>query len=147
MQENKPLTTFEVKELVYYWFKKLTDHEPIEEMLQMLNTKKLEMSFPDTAIRSEEDFRSWYKTVTNLFFDQVHELKMLDIVINGDKADVKLVVNWQARTWEPPAGYSKWEGVYAHQTWLIEKNSNTGKPVISTYIVDKFEPMAGPLKI
>ena len=72
---------------------------------------------------------------------------MVDIVIDGDKADVKLVVNWQARTWDPPAGYSGWEGVYAHQTWLVERNGDTGKAAISRYSVDRFEPMEGPLQI
>ena len=51
MPEDNLLTTFEVKELLYDWFKKLTDHQPVEEMLQMLNTDKLEMSFPDTSIK------------------------------------------------------------------------------------------------
>ena len=62
-------------------------------------------------------------------------------------AEVKLVVNWQARIWEPPDAYSKWEGVYAHQNWVIERNPITGKPGISRYAVNKFESMAGPLKI
>lgn len=147
MDENNPLTKFEVKELIYYWFKKLTDHDPIEDILPMLDTNDLEMHFPDTKIKSEEEFRGWYQTVTNRFFDQVHELKMLDIEINGTTANIKLVVNWQARTWDPPQGYSKWEGVYVHQSWVIQRNKSTGKPVINRYIVDKFEPMYGPLKI
>lgn len=135
------LSTYKVKEFVYYWFKKLTDHAPMDELLSMLHTEDLLMKFPETVLQNENDFRKWYKTVTNKFFDQVHEIKMLEVSINGDTADVHLIVNWQARTWNPPDPYSKWEGVYAHQNWQVIKDRKTGKPVIRSYIVRKFDPM------
>jgi hypothetical protein len=144
---NQELTKLQVKQLIYDWFIKLTDHAPVEEMISFLNPVNLEMQFPEKTLTSIEDFRQWYEKVTNMFFDQVHELKMLDIVIGGSRADVNLVVNWQARTWQPPAGYSKWEGVYAHQTWVVEAASNAHGAMITSYLVNKFDPMQGPLKI
>lgn len=141
------LTTVSVKKLIYTWFKKLTDHAPVDEMLAMLNVDSLQMKFPEATLTSEQQFRDWYTTVTNKFFDQVHELKMLDVALDGDVATVELVVNWQARTWEPPAGYSGWEGVYAHQSWTVAISDKTGIPAITTYDVHTFEPMDGPLRI
>lgn len=146
MGENKYLT-LKVKKMVYDWFKKITDHAPVQEMIEFLNPENLEMVFPEATLKSLEDFKEWYKKVTHAFFDQVHELKMLDIVIKDGKAEVYLVVNWQARTWNPPDGYSKWEGVYAHQTWVVEETENTHGAMITSYKVTKFEPMEGPLKI
>lgn len=147
MSLNDPLKSIEIKKLVFQWFKKLTDHAPVEEMIAMLSSRSLTMKFPEVSFTTEADFRNWYKTVTNKFFDQVHEVKTLDITIDGPKANVFLVVNWQARTWEPPDGYSKWEGVYAHQTWIVERDPENGDPVISMYAVTDFDPMDGPLRI
>lgn len=139
MQENT-LTELEVKYLVYYWFKKLTDHAPVEDLIAMLNEKSLEMRFPEATLISINDFKDWYKTVIYKFFDQVHELKMLDIVIDNNQALVHLIVNWQARNWQAPQGYSEWQSVYAHQKWLVDKNAQ-GQLVITKYIVEKFDPM------
>lgn len=148
MTSNKELTQADIKKLIYTWFKKLTDHAPVEEMVEMLDENDLEMKFPEATLKGVDDFKEWYHTVTHKFFDQVHELKMLDITIDGPQATVSLVVNWQARSWDPPAGYSKWDGVYAHQTWTVVADHPGEQPaVIQRYSVDKFEPMEGPLKI
>jgi hypothetical protein len=135
------LTNREVQELVYTWFKKLTDKVPVEELLAMLSAEDLELRFPEKTLRGYADFREWYTTVTHLFFDQVHDVKMLAVDLDGIQATVNLVVNWQARTWEPPAAYSKWQGFYVHQTWSVKKHTKTGKPVIVSYQVGAFDPM------
>lgn len=134
-----------VKKLVFEWFKKLTDHAPLEELKEMLYLEDLTMKFPEATLENEKDFENWYKDVSQTFFDQVHELKMLDMVLNADTAEVKLIVNWQARTWDPPAGYSQWTGFYAHQSWKIVKDGSKLK--IKEYIVESLEDMEGPLKI
>ena len=92
-------------------------------MISMLDTTDLEMKFPESTLKSEQDFRDWYKVVTNKFFDQVHEVKMLNVDVVDDAAAVHLVVNWQAKTWNPPEGYSRWNGAYVHQSWKMEQHT------------------------
>ena len=137
------LTTLEVNELVYNWYKKLDVHAPVEEVLPLLISSGPEMKFPEGTLRSIDEFKEWYKKVTNLFFDETHAMKMLNIDCDGETARVKLVVNWQAHVWNPPAAKSKWLGFDALQTWIIKRDAKTGKAVIAVYIVDKLDPMEG----
>lgn len=137
------LTTREVNELVYTWYKKLDVHAPVEEVLPLLVSSGLEMRFPEGTLKTVDEFKGWYKKVTNLFFDETHAMKMLDIARDGETATVKLVVNWQAHVWNPPAAKSKWLGFDAVQTWIVKRDTKTGKAAIATYIVDKLDPMEG----
>jgi len=141
MKDTNTLSIWEVQELIYEWFRKLTTKAPLEEMLVMLNSEELEMMFPERILRSHADFKEWYQDVTHLYFDQVHEIKMLAIDLAGNEAAVNLIVNWQTRTWKAPAAFSEWQGSYISQNWVIKKISKTGKPVITIYKVGKFEPM------
>jgi hypothetical protein len=138
------LTSWEVKDLVYTWFKKITEKAPVEDLLVMLSAGSLEMKFPEETLRNHTDFKKWLDKVTHLFFDQVHDVIFLDVVVDGRKADVNLIVNWQARTWTPPAAYSQWQGFYVHQHWVVVKDETSGRPVISTYQVGQFDPMTCP---
>jgi hypothetical protein len=138
-----PLTNLEANQLVYNWYKKLDVHAPVEEVLPLLMSEGLEMRFPEGTLRTLEDFKGWYSKVTNLFFDEVHDMKMLNIELDGETATVKLVVNWQARIWVPPSAKSKWLGFDAHQTWIVKRDKKTGKAVVATYIVDFLDPMEG----
>lgn len=132
----------EVKQLAIDWYKLLDVHAPLEEVLPLLEDENLEMKFPEATIKGQEQFKSWYETVTHKFFDEVHELKEVQVTLNGNRADVKLVVNWQAHVWNPPEAKSKWLGFDADQTWIVAL-SVTGKPVIETYIVNALIPMEG----
>lgn len=136
---SSALSTYEIRELVFTWFRKLTDHAPIEELLALLKIDALQMKFPETTIDSRDGFIQWYEGVTRKFFDQVHETKSLDIELHHDSATVRLVVNWQARTWDPPEGYSRFTSMYAYQTWQISKEPNSGRAVIRVYSVDRLE--------
>jgi len=146
MSEPKALTNGEVQELVYVWFQKITDKASLDEMLSMLSNNELEMRFPETTIRSHTDFQRWYEETTNRFFDQMHNLKMLAVDLNGARASVTLVVNWQACTWKPPAPYSEWQGFNVHQAWTVERESGSGRPVITGYYVDKLDSMTNGAK-
>ena len=141
METAKMITKWDVKELVYSWFRRITIKVPVEELLSVLSSDELEMRFPEETLRSHSDFRKWYKTVTHLFFNQVHDVKMLDVDVKGDRALVSLIVNWQAETWDPPAPISKREGFYVHQTWVVKRDPSTGNLVIATYNVGEFDPM------
>jgi len=135
------LTLWEVQELVYTWFRKLTYKAPADELAALLSTDGLEMEFPDDTMRNHAEFKEWLKKVTHLFFDQVHEIKFLAIDLDGDRAAVKLIVNWQARTWDPPAAFSEWTGAYVHQTWSVKRDEQSGRAVIVTYKVGQFDEM------
>jgi hypothetical protein len=137
------LGSWEVKELVYTWFKKLTDKAAADEMVAMLSGGSLEMKFPDDTLRSHAEFRVWLKKVTGIFFDQVHDVLYLDVRLDGEEADVNLVVNWQARTWTPPAAYSELTGFNVHQHWVVVRDGKSGKAVISIYHVGAFDTMKG----
>lgn len=139
------LSPFQVQMLVYNWFRKLTDHAPLEEMRAMLSARSLVMTFPEATLRSHDDFIAWYKTVTEAYFDQLHDLKMLQIDVSDDTADVRLIVNWQARTRTPPAPYSKWIGLYAHQRWCVALEGD--RAVILSYSVEHTDDMQGPAPI
>jgi hypothetical protein len=138
MEDN--LTTFEIKTLIYTWFKNLTEHAPVEELLALVSLEDdLLIEFPDNPIKNEVQFRNWYKVVTNLFFDEQHVIQMLDISLSGNMAIVKIIVNWQAKTWNAPSPYSNWEGYNVHQDWVVKKDSVTGKALILKYKVGKFD--------
>ncbi len=139
----EPLTDLDVNKIVYDWYNKLDVHAPVEELIPLLVSEGLMMQFPEGTFSSHEEFRAWYSRVTNLFFDEVHNMRMLSYELDGERADVKLVVNWQAHIWNPPAAKSKWLGFDAHQTWVVKRDEKTGKAVIATYIVDSLDPMEG----
>jgi hypothetical protein len=141
MSASGGLTNGDVQELVYTWFQHITNKVELNELLALLSSDELEMRFPETVIRSHADFSQWYEGVKNLFFDQTHELKMLAVDLYGTEAKVTLVVNWQARTWKPPAAYSEWQQWNVHQTWTIKQEPRSGKPVISGYYVGAFDPV------
>ena len=138
-----PLTQGEVQELVHAWFRMITDHADVADMEAMLSADDLEMVFPERTLRNLEDFRDWYSGVTREFFDQIHDVRMLAVDLDGGAAGVTLIVNWQARTWTPPAAYSDWQGAFVHQTWRIERDARSGKARITRYVVGAFEPMRG----
>ena len=137
------LEEVEVKDLVTAWYQALDVHAPVDEMLPMLAADGLEMTFPEGVQRGQDGFRRWYETVTHRFFDEVHTLQNLTVTLNGDRADVKLVVNWQAKIWDPPAPRSVWLGFDAAQTWVVERSPTSGRSVVRTYIVDALTPMPG----
>ena len=62
--------------------------------------------------RGHAGFADWYKAVTNRFFDEVHTVTSVDVTSTRRRhgANVKVVVNWQAKIWNPPAPKSEWLG-------------------------------------
>jgi hypothetical protein len=81
--------------------------------------------------------------VIRRFFDEVHTVKEVVPSGAGDVIDVKVVVNWQAKVWDPPEPTSKWLGMDAYQTWQVRRSPKTGRPVIVRYVVDDLVLMEG----
>jgi hypothetical protein len=137
------LTKEEIDELADHWYKALDVHAPVEELWGMLLDDGNEMVWPEGPTHGHAEFKGWYDRVTRIFFDEVHTLKKVDAKIDGDKADVEVVVNWQAKVWNPPEPKSKWLGFDAYQTWQVVRSPESGKAVIQRYVVDQLEPMPG----
>lgn len=98
------------------------------------------MRFPEATVRGHAEFREWYEGVVRTYFDEVHTIRELAVTTAGDRAEVKVVVNWQARTWTPPAARSEYLSIDAGQTWEVARSPATGVPVIVRYVVDTFTP-------
>jgi hypothetical protein len=132
-----------VRAMVADWYGVLDRHEPLDKALTYLVDEGLEMRFPETTSRGHAGFADWYKAVTNRFFDEVHTVTSVEFTgFTAGLATVKVVVNWKATIWDPPAAKSKWLGFDAYQTWEVVP-SPQGTPLIKTYIVDALEPMPG----
>ncbi len=136
------MTEAEVRRLVQEWYDALDRHDPVEKVIPFLVTEGLVMEFPEGTLNGLEDFRKWYDTVTHRFFDEIHELKSVDVTPTGPgRADVRVVVNWQATIWDAPLPKSTWLGFDATQTWSV--TAEDGVPRIRTYVVEDLAPMPG----
>jgi hypothetical protein len=137
------LTKEEIDDLAARWYKALDVHAPIEELYDMLLDDGNEMLWPEGPTYGHAGFKTWYDRVTRLFFDEVHTITKVDPKIDGESADVEVVVNWQAKVWNPPEPNSKFLGFDAYQTWQVVRSPETGKAVIKRYAVDNLEAMPG----
>ena len=139
------LTAASVRSLADEWFARLDEHAREVEFLPLLAEEGLSQLWPDYTVKSLGDFEGWYQRALRLFFDEVHTLKKFDVTVadGGDKAGVKLVVNWQARNWTPGDRNSKQLDMDAYQTWEVVVSPKSGKPVIKTITVDDVKPKPG----
>jgi len=135
------LTNDEIQDLADRWYKALDVHAPVAELHAMLLDEGNVMEWPEGPTHGHAEFTGWYEKVIRRFFDEVHTLKSVEPAIDGDRADAKVVVNWQASVWEPPSPKSKLLHMDAFQTWEVVRSPATGKPVIKRYVVDSFEEM------
>jgi hypothetical protein len=137
------LTEDEIKDLADQWYKALDVHAPVEELHAMLLDKGNEMVWPEGPTHGHAEFTGWYDRVTRIFFDEVHTVTKVDSKIDGESASVEVVVNWQAKVWNPPEPKSKWLGFDAYQTWEVVRSPESSKAVIKRYVVDDLKPMPG----
>jgi len=142
-----------VRVLAYEWYRKLDTHAPLQDYLALL-ADDCRMVFPEATLTGKDSFSAWYQGgaqnlpgVINLFFDEKHEVKRLDVKLSGDKpsdwqADVLIVVKWEARRWTPPRPTSDYLGFDAWQRWTVRLSAD-GRPVVRDYIVDRLEKLQG----
>ncbi|RCJ19537.1 hypothetical protein A6770_05165 [Nostoc minutum NIES-26] len=143
MKTLTPLTESEVKQLVNDWYLKLDVHASVEEVLPMLANETLEMQLPETTLHGQDEFKTWYDRVIHTFFDEVHRMQALDIKTTSERADIQLVVRWEASRWQAPAPKSQRLAFDAAQRWVVKRSQLTQKPVIESYIVDSLTPLEG----
>lgn len=105
------------------WFRALDDHVPIEQAYSFLADDGLNMQFPDGDIRDYASFKRWYDRVTHLFFDEIHNVHSVQGTIVGDRAELRVVVAWQASWFEPPAAKSKRTSMDATQDWTVRRSA------------------------
>jgi hypothetical protein len=144
------ITQAEVQELADIWYKKLDVHAPLEEFKPFLVSEGLKMVFPEATLAGWEKFSDWYQGghdlpgVINIFFDEVHQVKSVVNNPTGENtSNVKVVVKWEASVWKAPEPKSKRIMLDAYQTWEVVRSSETGKPVVLTYIVDELKYYEG----
>ena len=116
------LTLPEIQKFVAAWYLALDQHAPIQTCNDMLADNGLRVIFPDGDITDLASFKTWYDRVTNLFFDENHNVVSVEAKINGDEADLDVVVAWQASWWEPPAAKSKRTSMDATQKWKVRRS-------------------------
>lgn len=137
------LTESEVKQLVDDWYLKLDVHATVEELIPMLTNENLEMRLPEVTLRSLDEFKRWYEGIIHTFFDEVHTMQKLVINTASDRADIQLVVRWEASRWPAPAAKSQRLAFDAVQRWVVLRSPDSQKPIIGTYIVDSLTPLEG----
>ena len=137
------VTESEVRQFVNDWYQKLDVHAPISEILPLLAGENLEMQLPETTLHGLDEFNSWYDRIIHTFFDEVHILQTLDITTTRDRAEVQLVVRWEASRWNAPAPKSEKLAFDAAQRWVVTRSPTTQQPAIVTYIVDSLTPLPG----
>jgi hypothetical protein len=149
MDANRPatgetgLSTGEIDSFVADWYRRLDEHVPAAEVAAMVSDGELEFRLPETTLRTAAEFETWYEGVIRIFFDEVHTVTNVEVTGDPLRPRVRVVVNWQARRWRPPAPRSEWIGFDAFQQWELVRSPATGRPVIVRYAVETLRPMAG----
>lgn len=143
------LTREEIESFAREWYRKLDEHGPATEIVSMISNQDLAFHLPEGVLTTREAVREWYeggpsmRGVINIFFDEVHTLRRVAVSWSGEGALVDVVVNWQARLWQPPSPRSRWIGFDAYQRWEMTRSPETGAPVINRYVVNELRPMPG----
>ncbi|MFD0688703.1 nuclear transport factor 2 family protein [Actinomadura fibrosa] len=136
-----------IRKFAVDWYVALDRHVPLRDVLPMLVDEGLEMRFPETTAYGHTGFTEWYDAVTHRFFDERHEVTKVDATVKDDEAMVTVLVNWQAKVWDPPAATSTWLGFDADQTWVVVPGEDGSGLRIRTYIVNALTPMPGSAEL
>ncbi len=134
----------EIRAMAVRWYAGLDSHQPEVDMLKFLVTEGLEQQWPDYHVQNLADFEGWYQRALRTFFDEQHTLKEFNVTISADgsKADVKVFVNWKARTWTAVDAKSNFLNLDIHQTWVVVP-SERGAPLIKFIRFDDGTPVEG----
>jgi hypothetical protein len=138
------LTEEQIRKFAEAWYYALDIHAPIEEAYKLLADKDLNMQFPDGDIRDFASFKKWYDRVTNLFFDEVHNVQSVKAQITGNQAQVEVIVGWQASWFPAPAAKSRRTSMNAIQKWTVRASSKNSYGIeIVGYMVERFDYAPG----
>src|SRR5690242_17739086 len=99
---SEPITEQQIRKFVEAWYLALDRHVSPEEGYTFVADKGLNIHFPDGDLVDFPSFKKWWDRVTNLFFDENHNVHTVDSKISGDRAELRVVVAWQASWFENP---------------------------------------------
>jgi len=145
--QAQPLTKEEIAQFAADWYRKLDVHAPMVDILPLLAEEGLVMKFPEATARGLADFESWYQRVIRIFFDEAHKVKEATPKITGERAEVHVVVEWQASVWNPPQATSQRIVLDADQTWEVRRSRRTGGLEITSYTVNGLDYHPGSARL
>jgi hypothetical protein len=132
------LSNEQIADFVRAWYRKLDVHAPTQELVAMLNPNGLKMIFPEATLEGMDKFIGWYEGVIRIFFDEAHRVSAVEVGCpEGDRYPVKVVVEWKASRWKPPAPNSERIECDAYQSWVVTPTGPNGGPQIVSYTVDE----------
>jgi hypothetical protein len=143
-----PITAEHIRQFAAAWYRALDVHAPLEECWKMLADDGLTMQFPDADIHNFGLFQKWYEGVTNLYFDERHTIRKIDVHDSTDsQVHLAVRVRWQAGWWEPPAAESRHVDLEASQTWTVRRCSTIknrfGLEIVTYTVAPDFEYAPG----
>lgn len=107
----------DVRAFVYQWFDGFDHQRPETFFLAYLPEYDLDMHYPDTGIRTREDFHRWYANVQRTVASNTHDVSDLEIAPLGEgRYAVSLNVLWQARTHDGES-----IALQVHQEWQVKR--------------------------
>ena len=140
MTDTSRLNKENIADFVAAWYVALDVHAPIEECSRFLAAEGLRMVFPDGDITDLASFKTWYDRVTNIFFDENHNVHSVDAVVKGNEAAVDVVVGWQASWFVPPAAKSRRVSLDATQKWVVRPSTRNAWGLEISYNTATAEP-------
>jgi hypothetical protein len=133
-QQQNRFSENAIKSFVYHVFALYDKHEDVSKFLPLLSDDDLEMRFPETTLRSKEDFKKWYAGIGDNIQSNTHQLEKLDAtILENGKYEVDLIVLWQTLTKD-----NRCIKFRAHQTWLLrDAKEDSAWPQIVRYVVEE----------
>lgn len=140
------LTEQSLHEFAVAWYQALDRHDDLESVLTYLVPDGLVMVFPETTTHGLDGFADWYRTVTNKFFDEVHDVRSTEVVsITPERAEITVLVRWKASKWDAPKPHSARLDFDAFQRWTVVAGPDG--PRVSRYVVESFDPNPGSAEL
>lgn len=122
----------EVKSFVYSWFALLDRQVSEISLLKFLAQDNLTMKFPSMMVNNHEDFSQWYLNLQKDIKTNSYDIQQLLVIPTGaGEFEVKLKVNWQAKTLE---GANITQS-YTQQWKIVSDDRN--RLLIQDYLVEK----------
>src|SRR5436309_15650825 len=153
MANAAPFDLENIKQFAAAWYLALDQHAPAEQLERLL-AEDVKMVFPEKTLPGISDFRKWYAGgkysdgeeapgVINIFFDENHNVASVDVTSSAaDRADVKVVVAWQASWFEKPATKAKRTSLDATQTWSLRRSDRNGFGLV----IAEYNAVAAPFQ-
>lgn len=147
---NQPLNEADIRAFVDAWYLALDQHAPTDQVGQLVSDD-VQMIFPEKTLHGKSDFLAWciggtYSDgeqapgVYNIFFDENHNVVSVEAQVSGDRAELDVVVAWQASMFIPPAAKSKRVSLDAIQKWTVKASDQSPYGMVVT----SYNAMAKP---